>query len=71
MNYRGELVVAPRDFSCVVASYQDGVIVWSRSGKSNHQVRYGLQLKTFKDDLSAAREFGECVRHLAECDGLL
>ena len=35
-----------------------------------HIVTYGHSEKTFHDNLAASREFGECVRHAAECAGL-
>jgi hypothetical protein len=70
MNYQGELVEAPRDLSFDVAEYGKRIVVWSRRGK-RHCVRYGLQSKFFEDDVEAAKEFGLCVRHYAECCGLL
>ena len=57
-NIKGELI----------ASYHDAVF-WTMSGK-RHAVRYCLQVKTFSDGVEAAKEFGLCVRHAAECDGL-
>ena len=48
-------------------------VIWSykpRAAKAHrHAVTYDQQSKTFADDLQAAREFGECVRHAAECAG--
>ena len=35
-----------------------------------HIVTYGHSEHTFHCDLKAGREFGECVRHAAECAGL-
>ena len=60
----------------VIARYQtDGAfpVQWSVDGRGRHAVRYGEQVHTFKksDDVKAAEEFGLCVRHAAECAGLL
>lgn len=68
-NYKGEMVESPPDRTVVVASLFDGCVVWSLKGPV-HQVRYGLEVKTFKDDIEAAKEFGLCVLHCAECSGL-
>lgn len=70
MNYQGVLVAAPDDLKNIVA-VTAGVVVWSKGGKKNHQVRYGLQVKGFNNDIDAAKEYGLCVRHNAECDNLL
>jgi len=67
-NYRGERVLAPPDFRNVVASVGESTVVWSVSGRK-HKVRYGLQMRIFNDSLTACHEFGECVRHMAECEG--
>lgn len=62
----------PPDKHIVVASLDDGRIVWSRD-ETIHQVRYGLQVTEFdiSQDLRAAEEFGYCTRHHAECEGRL
>jgi len=36
-----------------------------------HTVKYHLEVRTFTDDMQAAEAFGYCVRHAAECKGLL
>lgn len=74
-NAAGEMVEAPADLPIIVADYADGYIVWSRKGKV-HQVRYGLQVHTYglldrQRVEMAADDFGQCVRHYAECEGLL
>lgn len=43
-------------------------VSWSFVG-GLHNVVYGEQVRAFDCDLAAAREFGECVRHAAECAG--
>lgn len=73
----GVLQECPPDLPKIVADLFEKVIVWSLKGRT-HQVRYGLQVKTFKQDgkdpsfaqLAAATEFGCCVRHYAECEGV-
>lgn len=48
-------------------------VAWERNGRK-HRVVYGLQTKEFSGidaDMRAAYEFGACVRHAAECNGLL
>jgi hypothetical protein len=68
----------PPDLPVIVASIEDGMIVWSRDG-GTHQVRYGLQTTTFVEQTddptdtqcAAATDFGLCVRHFAECEGRL
>ena len=67
-NHAGEMVPTPADFPNIVETYYD--IVWSRK-KTLHQVRYGLQVRRFSTSDDAAHEFGLCVRHQAECAGLL
>lgn len=59
----------PNDLKNTVAVV-DGV-TWS-CNKTEHMVRYGLQVTKFgkKADLDAAAEFGRCVRHQAECEGV-
>ena len=69
-NYKGEMIEAPADLYQHVATHADNHIVWSRRGRL-HQVRYGLQVSQFHDSFMAAREFGHCVHHYAECEGLL
>ena len=46
---------------------------WTVNGKGGHVVSYGFQVKAFKksEDLEACHEFGVCVRHAAECAGLI
>ena len=46
-------------------------VTW-KAGKTVHVVTYGKQIKRFpiKDDIAACHEFGECVRHAAECEGV-
>ncbi len=70
MNYKGQMTDAPEDLPNEVFSYDNGLIVWSRN-KKKHQVRYGLQVKMFTDDLDAAEEVGRCLRHAVECEGKL
>ena len=49
-------------------------VTWQCHGRKHggqvHTVTYGHSERTFGNDLSAAREFGECVRHAAECAGI-
>lgn len=71
LNYKHELVDAPKELAIEIANHADGLVVWSRGGKKNHQVRYALQVKTFTDSMEAAQEFGECVHHAAECVGIV
>lgn len=70
-DYTGKLVTAPRDLRVIVADYQDGLIVWSRSGQRKHQVRYALQKREFQDIEGASQEFANCVAHDASCRGVL
>ena len=69
-NYKGEMVTPPADLYQHVAVHADGLIVWSRRGNL-HQVRYGLQVRRFDCQIKACHEYGECVRHYAECECLL
>jgi hypothetical protein len=49
-------------------------IAWTIDRRGSHHVRYGKQHKKFigpNRDIDAAQEFGLCVRHAAECEGLL
>jgi hypothetical protein len=69
-NYAGEMIEAPTDLYQHVATYADHYIVWSRRGNL-HQVRYGLETKQFQDSIEAATEFGYCIHHYAECEGLI
>ena len=60
----------PNDLKNTVAVV-DGV-TWSCNHKK-HMLRYGLQVMEFSNkraDLDAAAEFGRCVRHQAECEGV-
>lgn len=70
-NYLGTLTDAPKDLKNVVATYADGMIVWSYSSPSTHQVRYGLEVTKCGNSLSAAEQFGYCVHHLEACNGKL
>jgi hypothetical protein len=54
----------------VIATLPEYDIKWSVE-KGLHTVQYYKQVKTFVNDLQAAEEFGHCVRHAAECKGLL
>lgn len=69
-DYRGNLVEAPKDLPQTITNLYDGLIVWSRD-KEKHQIRYGLQIKTFPGPIMAAEFLGHCVMHNASCDGLL
>lgn len=60
----------PADLPTIVSSLEDGMIVWSRKG-NKHQVRYGLQVKTFTTDWEAVKELGECIQHFARCESRL
>lgn len=69
-NAKGEFVRVPPDLSKVVASVGRNEVVWSTNAKGRtHKVRYGFQVKIFGNDMDACHEFGECVRHWAECEG--
>lgn len=67
-NYAGVLTDAPKDLKHVIAEYDGGTIVWSRSGK-RHQVRYALEVTPCGTSLAAAEQFGYCVHHLEQCNG--
>ena len=70
-DWQGRQQSAPVERGTRVAAYgADDVITWSR-GSGIHRINYGLQTKNFTDDVRAAKEFGLCVRHYAECEGLL
>jgi hypothetical protein len=49
-------------------------VTWQCHGRKGqgqtHTVIYGHSEHTFSCDLAASREFGECVRHAAECAGI-
>ena len=66
-RYDGEMVQT-NVRGILVASHHD-VVFWTICHRK-HVVRYGLQVKTFLGSVEAAEEFGSCVRHAAECDGL-
>ena len=53
--------------------YHQYRVVWSVDAQGKHIVEYGHHFKTFERDADvfAAHEFGECVRHSAQCAGLL
>ena len=48
-------------------------VQWSVDGLGRHVILYGAQATAFAKgaDVEAAKEFGLCVRHAAECVGLL
>jgi len=50
-------------------------VTWERqAGRNVFRVTYGTSQHEFrghKADIASSREFGECVRHAAECNGLL
>lgn len=57
----------------VVAKLPNYDVEWT-AYKTKHVVRYGKQVKEFRGkdkDLAAAHEFGICVRHAAECEGII
>lgn len=70
-NHEGVLCDAPKDLSRIVFTHYRELIVWSFNGKRTHRVRYGLSSKDFHNDMDAAHEVGECLRHWAESQGLL
>ena len=49
-------------------------VTWQCHGRryhgQTHVITYGHMRRTFSCDLAASREFGECVRHAAECAGI-
>ena len=49
----------------------NGYILIEQSSKKNFRVTYGKQIKTFDNWESAFKEFGECVAHHLECEGIL
>ena len=71
-DWKGRSKPSPKDLGQTIASYDDRLIVWSRS-RNTHQVRYGLQVKQVaaSDSIDAAQEFGRCVHHLEQCNGKL
>lgn len=71
-DYKGCQQPAPAERKHRVAAHgANDVINWSRGSMKHHRVNYGLQSTEFTSDLDAAVEFGYCVRHYAECEGLL
>lgn len=69
-DYRGQLVDAPDDFPQTIATYSDGLVIWSADAKL-HQVRYGLQVKRFDNPADAMDNFSECICHDLQCQGQL
>ena len=49
----------------------NGYILIEQSSNKNFRVTYGKQIKTFNNWESAFKEFGECVAHYLECEGVL
>lgn len=49
-------------------------VTWQVYGRKyhgqTHVITYGKSTTTLHCDLKAGREFGECVRHSAECAGI-
>lgn len=43
---------------------------WEFDG-ANHAITYGERIHVYTNDLTAAHEYGECVRHSLECAGKL
>lgn len=75
-NWQGVQTEAPPDLKETIYELHGGFIVWSRQRYAGqrayrHRVRYGLQYTDFGDDLSAIEDLGHCMRHFAECEGLL
>jgi hypothetical protein len=74
MNYKGDMVDAPKDLETVVAALDDQSIVWSfevRDGIGLHQVRYCLEVKHFSNYELAADCFKDAMIHRATCEGHL
>lgn len=69
-NWEGKKIDAPADLRNIVATYDNGTIVWSRSGR-RHQVRYALEVTPCGSIETAAEQFGYCVMHLETCNGKL
>lgn len=44
------------------------MVKWQFDG-TTHLITYGGQERHYGNDLSAAREYGECIRHALECGG--
>lgn len=70
INSTGVMCDAPPDHPTIIADIEDGTIVWSVKG-SSHRVRYCLSLQVYRNSESAARCFASCVKHYAQCRGLL
>ena len=64
------MVEVPDDHPVIIAQYKD--VVWSRTAKTM-RVRYGCQITNYKprEHSAAMIEFATCIRHQAECEGLL
>ena len=45
-------------------------VTWQFDG-DDHQIIYGSHTRVYTNDIKAAHEFGECVRHSLECAGVL
>ena len=69
-NSKLQSVKVPADRKYIVASYDNGYIVWSQ-GSGKHRVRYGLDCMGFDNWREAAECFGNSVAHLEECNGNL
>lgn len=47
-------------------------VIWTfYPDKNLHIVQYGAEVRCTNDSIDAAKEFGYCLHHAAECAGLL
>ena len=67
-RYDGKMVDPPKDLKTILISTNG--VVWSRS-KTKHRIRYGLQVRDYCCPQVAAEEFGQCIGHSLQCDGVL
>ena len=46
-------------------------VTWLVTNRGNHRIVYGEHRSLHSCDVSAAHDFGECVRHAISCAGSL
>lgn len=70
-DYKGDAQPIERPAGKVIAADPRGPVELIRESKDRFSVVYGLQCKRDLLREDAAQEYGACLFHLCECEGLL
>ncbi|MDX8400420.1 MAG: hypothetical protein R8K20_09260 [Gallionellaceae bacterium] len=69
MNYKGDMVEAPKILGQIIINAYDGELVLWKDKSGEYHTRYGLDsAKHGTSEQAAVQQFNACMQHRLECE---